>query len=176
MVAQLACNPTLSETIMAFAAAPLALYEGTQGTMGKECLGRKKKDGERGLPVLEIHGGRDKRVLYEGGSSKERGGLRTVGVPAWLQGWAGRDGYEVGNRTEGFEGVKGVNMTTWKCPVSAEKEEEGLVAGILSERMGHVWPTLENSGVDGSRVILEFFERWGGKYKGEVVVEDERRR
>ncbi len=39
------------------------------------------------------------------------------------------------------------------------QKEMGLVTGILSERMGHVWPTVENSGIDGSRVILDFLER-----------------
>ena len=170
MVAQIACNPVLSPSFAAFAAAPLALYEGTPGTMGVECKARKGK----AVPILEIHGGKDERIAYAGGMDAKRPGLSTVGVPEWLGGWAGRDKCEAGNRTVGLKNEKGVevkggNVTEWKCPSSGTKkkgkegEEEGLVTGIFSKKMKHVWPTVENSGIDGSRVILKFFERWGGK-------------
>ena len=64
------------------------------------------------VPILEIHGGNDTRIPYEGGPDHDRTGLVTEGIPAWLGQWAGRDGC-VGNATVGLEGGVGVNVTKW---------------------------------------------------------------
>ena len=47
-------------------------------------------------------------------------------------------------------------------------QDDGLVTSYFSEEMAHVWPTLENAGVDGTGVIMEFFGR--GRVEGEGLI------
>ena len=142
----------MSSRIAAFAAAPLAWYD--------DAATSSCNPSRANVPVLEMHGGEDTRIVYQGGSDKNRPGFTTEAIPQWLQQWAGRDGCDAANQTVPLEGVVGagnaVNVTTWNCG-----GVEGLVSHYYSQQMQHVWPTTANAGFSGTDVVMRFFRRFG---------------
>ena len=146
MVGQLACNPEMSSRVASFAAAPGAFYQGYDVPCNPS---------RTNVPILELHGGADTRILYQGGPDPNRPGYSTDPIPTWLQSWATRNQCHPVNTTVPLTGVVGdneVTKTTWNCG-----ETNGLVSHYFSKTMKHVWPTVGNAGYNGTQVIMEFF-------------------
>lgn len=160
-VGDLACNPTASSQIAAFAAAPLAWYIPNNSSMTitppSAC-----NPSRLNVLMLEIPGGKDTRIVYQGGLDKNRPGLVTE-APAWLQQWVAWDECVQGNLIKplkgSFIGGGEVNVTTWRCGPDGQA---GSVSYYFSERMAHVWPTGGNAGFNGTTFIMNFFGRWRG--------------
>ncbi|KAI0599172.1 carbohydrate esterase family 1 protein [Biscogniauxia sp. FL1348] len=118
------------------------------------------------LPVLEIHGGSDASVRYDGGAGE--GGAEPA-IPEWLGWWAERNGCDGGRGGEeevedSFEGD--VHHHTWTC---------GGVRGVLQhwkvDSMGHCWASTEinfsqiaagqgPTHIQASQIIMDFFDQF----------------
>ena len=149
MVGQLACNPSASAVIAAFAPVSGAFYTDFQGP----CFPSRTP-----IPILEFHGGADTTIFYEGGEDGSDRGI-TVPIPDWLHNWTAWDGcaQTAANETAILvdkEGANNVNRTTWDCGGHA-----GIVSHYFSSYSKHVWPTSENAGYNATSVIMEFFGR-----------------
>ena len=148
MVGRLACDPTTSSLIAAFAPVSGAFYTDYQGP----CYPSRSP-----IPILEFHGGSDTYIPYEGGEDSDDRGV-TEPIPQWLQEWAARDQCDAGNQTVQLtdaEGTNNVNRTTWTCG-----GEDGVVTHYFSSYLGHVWPTEADAGYNATSVIMRFFDQW----------------
>jgi poly(3-hydroxybutyrate) depolymerase len=144
----LACNPSMSQRIAAFAPVSPAMYPKFQ----KPC-----QPGRTPIPILEFHGGSDDVIHYFGGEDGSNRGT-TVAIPTYLLHWAHRDGCvdPVVNKTvelRNGDGYNYANQTMWDCG-----GQEGIVTHYFESYLGHVWPTVENAGYSATKVILEFFK------------------
>lgn len=144
---RLACNPSLSTRIAAFAAIAAAIYP----AQDEPCL-----PGRASIPLLEFHGGSDEQIHYHGGLNHGERGY-TIDIPTFLQHWARRNGCakDAANTTgELFdaEGFNYANRTTWDCAGAKE-----IVTHYYSSFLGHTWPWWFNAGYNATEVIMEFF-------------------
>lgn len=149
MVNRLACNPSMSSRIAAFAPVSGAMYPAFE----EPCT-----SGRRPIPMLEFHGGADKVINYSGGPDKSNRG-KTVPIPTFLAHWVNRDCPNGGvtkatTQTPHGEGGDYTNKTTWSCD-----GHEGIVTHYFSNFLGHTWPNEENAGYEATEVIMEFFGR-----------------
>lgn len=147
MVDRLACDPSMSFRIAAFAPVSGAFYPLYQ----EPC-----SSGRHPIPMLEFHGGNDSVIHYDGGPDGSNRG-DTLAIPTFLAQWADRDcpPVGVGNVTVQLtndEGKNYANKTTWSCGAG-----EGIVTHYFSSFLGHTWPNEMNAGYEATRVILEFF-------------------
>jgi poly(3-hydroxybutyrate) depolymerase len=107
----IACSAIGGE-FAAFAPASGAYYTDDAGVTGGCSPARSP------LPVLEIHGGIDASVKYDGGEGE--GGIEPA-IPTWLGWWATRNACTSSAVEDSFDGD--VHHTTWTCA--------GGVEGIL---------------------------------------------
>lgn len=76
-------------------------------------------------------------------------------VPGWVERWARRDGCGEGEGEREVVFEEGYKRESWSCG-----GVEGVVVHYNISGLGHRWPTVGNSGVDASRRIVEFFDRF----------------
>lgn len=143
----LACNPSMSKRIAAFAPVSPAMYPKFE----EPC-----RPGRNHIPILEFHGGSDTTIRYEGGEDKSGRG-RTVPIPTYLLHWVYRNGCTdpVTSKTAELNKSNGwnyANKTTWDCG-----GQEGIVTHYFSQYLEHKWPTVANANYSATRVILDFF-------------------
>ncbi|KAK0630678.1 Alpha/Beta hydrolase protein [Bombardia bombarda] len=90
----LACDPTLSQRIAAFAPVSGAFYIDDEECSSPSTIEIKPcSPGRDDVPMLEFHGGADDTIPYFGGP---RRGACLPGIPHWIEAWAGRDGLDGG--------------------------------------------------------------------------------
>lgn len=114
--------------------------------------------------MLEFHDVDDGIIFYDGGQSKSGGTLPSIS--SWLSLWAVRNGCPddpESSKTEiPFADSSGrLEYTTvkYKC-----KSVANVVSHYRSERRlqsgnDHIWPTLHNSWIEASPLIIDFFNQ-----------------
>jgi len=154
-VGTLACSP-LGGKFAAFAAAAAALY--TDNLDPSSSTYRPCAPARARIPVLEAHGTGDGTIPYLGGSS--RGGGFVPSIAGWLAAWASRDNCSAMVTHE----YTGYGTQIWSC-----LDSPGIVTGYRLDGYGHCWPgdnlestktNCENSRVDFTPVVLNFFDLW----------------
>ncbi|TID26995.1 hypothetical protein E2P81_ATG01454 [Venturia nashicola] len=153
----LACAPVGSK-FSAFAAVAGAFYEKASGIdVGNCAVGRGV------VPMLEIHGGSDKTVNYEGGVGE--GGIEPS-ILSWLELWQRRNWCSQTPVVEDLD--RGVHHSSWSC---GEKKVEGVLQHWKVDGGGHYWPSkTENTGmlvamagpqpIEASDIVIDFFDKW----------------
>ncbi|KAF2807903.1 carbohydrate esterase family 1 protein [Mytilinidion resinicola] len=112
------------------------------------------------LPLLEIHGGSDKSVHYEGGEGE---GGDEPAIPDWLSWWAERNGCTSVEQDDSFNGD--VHHITWTCD-GLETLQHWKV-----DDMGHCWASTEinfsqisvgegPTHIQASDIIMKFFDQF----------------
>lgn len=152
-VGTLACDRIGSTLFTAFAAHSGAFYTDVNGP-DNGCTPARVP-----VPILEIHGGADKTVHYEGGQGD--GGPEPP-ITDWLDWWAHRNGCS--NKSEENLVDGDVHHISWTC---------GGVSGFLQhykvDDMGHCWadtePNLSQISVPqgpapirASEIVMKFFD------------------
>ncbi|KAF2269716.1 carbohydrate esterase family 1 protein [Lojkania enalia] len=113
------------------------------------------------LPFLEVHGGADNTVFYEGGEGE--GGL-LPSIPSWLEAWAQRNGCTT--KAEDDTADNKVHHLSWKC-----NEVKGLLQHYKVDDMGHCWADTEPNltqipvpqgpaPIQASALMMSFFDRF----------------
>ncbi|KAI1283619.1 carbohydrate esterase family 1 protein [Xylaria sp. FL0933] len=151
----IACSAVGGE-FAAFAPASGAYYTDDSGVTGGCSPARSP------LPVLEIHGGSDASVFYNGGVGE--GGMEPA-IPTWLGWWAERNACTSSTVEDSFDGD--VHHTTWTCANGAE----GVLQHWKVDDMGHCWASTEPNfsqlsvlegptHIQASQIIIDFFDRY----------------
>ncbi|KAI3316535.1 carbohydrate esterase family 1 protein [Xylariaceae sp. AK1471] len=151
----IACSAVGGE-FAAFAPASGAYYTDDSGVTGGCSPARSI------LPVLEIHGGSDASVHYDGGEGE--GGIEPA-IPTWLGWWAERNACSSSKVEDSFAGD--VHHTTWTCANGAE----GVLQHWKIDDMGHCWASTEinfsqisvlegPTHIQASQIIMDFFDQF----------------
>lgn len=154
LVGLLACDPTTSSQIAAFAPVSGAFY--LDKTTGKlpPCNPSRLP-----IPIIEFHGWKDHTIYYLGGPDNSSRG-NTTSIPAWVDGWATRDNFSVSQ-----------NVSSSVCPPPFKKVTKynwnDTVEHYNISNLFHDWPsTYPNDDThfttcfDATSVIMNFFSRW----------------
>lgn len=160
LTALLACDPTASGRVAAFAMSSGAFY--TDGAL-KEPLFSQCHPSRSPVPILEFHGDSDPVIHYDGKTTPD--GV-TYNIFEWVKDWAGRNGCQGdGQRTLMYDG--NVERYSWK-----HKEEEVLIHYYI-HGFGHGWPStypLNNDEqrhgptyFNGTPIVLDFFNHFSLK-------------
>jgi poly(3-hydroxybutyrate) depolymerase len=101
----LACDPSLSQQIAAFAPVSGAFY--VPGSTEDDCdpatIAIQCNPGRKLVPVLEFHGDADDTIAYAGGL---RRGECLPSVLHWVEEWSKREGFGLNNKTTQLYGGK----------------------------------------------------------------------
>ncbi|KAG5976134.1 hypothetical protein E4U55_007490 [Claviceps digitariae] len=100
-------------------------------------------------PMLEVHGTADRQIPYDGRASGGHGPL--VGIPAWVKGWARRNGCGAPLATDLG---RGVHDDRYECGGVADGLEH-----IRVEGMGHAWPVAGSPLQNVSAKVVEFLNK-----------------
>ncbi|KAI5918577.1 carbohydrate esterase family 1 protein [Camillea tinctor] len=150
----IACSSVGGE-FAAFAPASGAYYTDDDGVSGGCAPARTP------LPVLEIHGGSDASVHYDGGEGE--GGTEPA-IPEWLEWWAQRNGCTDEEVEDSFGGD--VHHHSWTCAST-----EGVLQHWKVDSMGHCWASTEinfsqiaagqgPTHIQASQIIMDFFDQF----------------
>jgi poly(3-hydroxybutyrate) depolymerase len=157
----LACDPSLSTQIAAFAPVSGAFY--IPGSSDSNCAPQTAtlpcNPGRNPLPIIEFHGGADTTIPYSGGP---RRGVCLPTVPHWVREWSKREGFGLTNTTTNLYGDK-----VHKYEYAPNSDNFGVVTHYLTDGLGHAWPSTEpnddNSAgtyYDATPIIMDFFNKW----------------
>ncbi|OTB06097.1 carbohydrate esterase family 1 protein [Hypoxylon sp. CI-4A] len=115
------------------------------------------------LPLLEVHGGSDESVLYDGGVGE---GGDEPAISTWLGWWAERNGCADADKSveDTFDGD--VHHTSWTCG-----DSEGVLQHWKIDDMGHCWASTEinfsqisvgelPTHIQASQIIMDFFDQY----------------
>lgn len=153
----LACDPTLSTRIAAFAPVSGAFYinESSSTSCSPNSITIPCNPGRSKIPIIEFHGSEDSTIPYGGGA---RNGACLPSIPHWAQEWALRDGLDATNVT--------TNLTSDTLVYTfGGGSESGLVTLVTDFSLGHDWPSSVQVGnpdlasFNATPVIIEFFVR-----------------
>jgi poly(3-hydroxybutyrate) depolymerase len=155
----LACDPTASSRIAAFAAVSGAFYLNQETQQPLPCALPSNRNA---VPILELHGAVDRQIEYGGGPNKNRDGEPTTeSIPVWVQAWVELDGLDPNKNETGTLCTGAREVQTW--------DWVDTVAHYLYANMGHDWPSQFGNNdtnkttckeADGTRVLLEWFDKW----------------
>ncbi|KAI0169614.1 carbohydrate esterase family 1 protein [Hypoxylon sp. FL1284] len=153
----IACSEAVGGAFAAFAPASGSFYTDNAAQHGSCAPARSP------LPVLEVHGGADASVHYDGGEGE--GGVEPS-ISDWLGYWAQRNGCDdAGKKVEdSFDGD--VHHTTWTCG-----DTEGALQHWKVDDMGHCWASTEinfsqiaagelPTHIQASQIIMDFFDQF----------------
>lgn len=159
MVGMLACDPSLSMRIAAFAPVSGAFYVTPEGDCEPDSVDLPCSAGRSDIPILEFHGGSDSVIPYYGDATKRDACLPTI--PHWVQTWAKRNGLGPSNESTSI-----TKAATWHR--FGTGSSLGLVSHVYDGAdVGHVWPATKKNARDtddsstasfnATPMILEFF-------------------
>ncbi|KAL9109764.1 MAG: hypothetical protein Q9227_005633 [Pyrenula ochraceoflavens] len=172
----LACDPTTSSQIAAFAPVSGAFYLGVLDAPNSTSLPPCNPSPRAGgIPFLEFHGFIDKTIPYLGGEdSSDRGA--TVAIPQYMQQWAQRDGISDPSASDSVktlctdQGYPPVLMHSWGGGNGDGDGGGGVVQHYNISNLEHDWPSRsanddDKSGTfttcfEATEVIMEFFNRF----------------
>ncbi|KAK2761253.1 hypothetical protein FQN54_001775 [Arachnomyces sp. PD_36] len=152
-VATLACDEEVGGQFAAFAPVAGSFYTDVNGTEGSCNPARSP------LPILEIHGGVDDTVFYDGGEGE---GGPLPAISDWLGYWQERNGCTSDSTSDSDGG--NVHHTTWTC-----NGVEGALQHWKVDENGHNWPSktinlnMAVSGfgpqpIEANDIVTEFFD------------------
>jgi len=156
----LACDPTLSTMIAAFAPVSGAFYQSTlpcnPTSTNIQCVPGREK-----VPFLEFHGGNDSTIDYFGGERKD---ACLPAITYLIQSWVMRNGMSLQFTT---------NLTALDTVVFSygTGSDTGLVTHVFDTNIGHDWPsTMPNddnteaghhvASFNASTAIMDFFGQY----------------
>lgn len=151
----LACDAEATKRIAAFAPVSGAIYLDSNQRL-PPCNPSRLP-----IPMMEFHGFKDTTIPYAGGENT-RGNANSTSIPAWVDDWAKRDGFEVdGNKTSYLcSGSKLVTKYSW----------EETVIHYNYTNLFHNWPSSFPNGdtakyltckeAEATPIILEWFKKW----------------
>ncbi|TFK97604.1 hypothetical protein BDV98DRAFT_607504 [Pterulicium gracile] len=130
--------------------------------------------GREKVPLLQIHGGADATIAYDGGPRRDE---CLPSIPHDVRTWAGLNNISA---TSNVSEPLTDNATGYQF---GDGEEEGLVTHVYAgDEVGHSWPaTIGNpdngrngdgpASFNASSVILEFFGEWYGRAQNDTETE-----
>lgn len=151
----IACDKQVGGKFAAFAPASGAYYTDANGP-NDGCSPARVP-----MPILEIHGGSDHTVSYDGGQG-EGGALPSI--PKWLDSWATRG--QCSNKTTEESFNNDVQHYTWTCA-----GEQGALQHYKIDDMDHCWASTEPNfsqlsvkqgptHIEADDVIMKFFDQF----------------
>jgi poly(3-hydroxybutyrate) depolymerase len=157
----LACDPVASTKIAAFAPVSGAFYLDNKTSEIPPC-----KPGRLPIPIADFHGVMDSTINYTG-AINSRENAYTVNIPAYVNAWAERDGFNPDKNSTSTlcSGKKLVTKYTW--------DDNETVVHYKYKNLAHDWPSSffnEDTGeknslltckdAEATKLILEFFGKW----------------
>jgi poly(3-hydroxybutyrate) depolymerase len=158
----LACDPSLSSRIAAFAPVSGAYYINTP-TCSPDTVAIPCSPSRIEIPILAFHGGADNVIAYNGGARKNE---CLPSIPHWIQQWAARDGLAPSNKTIPIA----VNATLYQYG-DDNASTAGLVGLVYDSVNGHDWPSTQPNAdntnlppyhpvtFNATSMILDFFRQ-----------------
>ncbi|KAF4126926.1 depolymerase [Geosmithia morbida] len=151
----IACSERVGREFAAFAPASGSFYTDNDDSY-RDCRPARVP-----TPVLEIHGGADEEVPYDGGPGS---GGRLPSIPQWASRWAGRNLCEHETESDLFDGH--VRRLSWSC-----QGHEGAVQHYRTDDQKHCWASTEPNFsqvaagdgptyLEASELIAEFFRNF----------------
>jgi len=128
------------------------------------------------VPMLIVHGRRDERVLYDGGSdARSRGGRTWLSAAAAARFWSGHAGCSASPRRDSLHGGL-VTREVWNGPPGCRVELQTV------EGWGHAWPrgvrgpggAAVSAPFDASRAVWDFFRELSPSRSAEAGTRSER--
>ncbi|KAF1915427.1 poly depolymerase [Ampelomyces quisqualis] len=156
----LACDPTASKRIAAFAPVSGAFYLNTVTQQLPDC-----KPGRLPIPIMEFHGLMDSTINYTGGLN-DRGNAKSADIMTYVDLWAKRDGFAIDAKMtstlcDGSQAHKQVKKYDWGC---------GTVVHYAYKNLEHDWPSSTPNGdtqdkltckeAEATSLILAWFKKW----------------
>ncbi|KAJ5232912.1 Alpha/Beta hydrolase protein [Penicillium chermesinum] len=154
-VGTIACSD-VGGLFAAFAPVAGAFYTDTDFSDHSSCTPARSP-----LPILEIHGGSDKTVYYEGGHGE--GGMLPA-IPDWLAAWQRRNGCGANTTVNSDNG--NVHHTTWSCQDAGNALQHWKV-----DKNGHDWPSrtinadmivagMGPQPIEANDLVIDFFDQF----------------
>jgi poly(3-hydroxybutyrate) depolymerase len=141
----LACSPSVSPRIAAFAPVSGAYYKGNN-LDGSDCHPARSP-----LPILEFHGLADQTISYDGGLHR---GVILPGIFDWISHWARRNGCSESDKPAIATSMSGqVTHYTWEC-------SQGFTQHYAIAGLGHKWPSTDCTYLDATPLIVNFFNQY----------------
>lgn len=153
----LACDPTATKRIAAFAPVSGAFYLDADTNKLPPC---KPTSTRSVIPILEFHGLKDDTILYDGGLNTRKN-ANSTNIPKWVDAWATRNGFDVN-----------ANVTTSLCSKAKRVTRyswDDTVVHYKVSNLYHDWPSTFPNGdtqlttceeAEATRVILDWFKKW----------------
>ncbi|MFQ5569883.1 MAG: alpha/beta hydrolase family esterase, partial [Rhodothermales bacterium] len=109
------------------------------------------------IPIMMIHGRNDQKVRYNGGLTGGGSGRIDLSFRESVLFWANNNGCTVsqGDTTV----VDGLNGKVWMARF-AGCDANREVRGVTIQNYGHGWPSLEESGFDGTNAMVDFLKQF----------------
>ncbi|KAI1391442.1 carbohydrate esterase family 1 protein [Hypoxylon trugodes] len=152
----IACS-AVGDNFAAFAPASGSYYTDDDAAHGNCAPARNP------LPLLEVHGGSDESVKYDGGDGE---GGEEPSIETWLGWWAQRNGCDDSTKSveDSFDGD--VHHTGWSCGGT-----DGVLQHWKVDDMGHCWASTEinfsqisvgegPTHIQASQIIMDFFDKF----------------
>ncbi|KAF6225624.1 hypothetical protein HO133_009624 [Letharia lupina] len=143
----LACDPEVSAQVAAAAIVSGAFYK-DRSLKGDGPLFGTCNKGEAPLPILEMHGGADPVIHYDGKSTPDG---ETYPLTEWLGDWRERNGC-AGAQSELKRDIHdgSVQKTEWWCGIGKQGAKD-VVVHYYIRGFGHGWPSTKGQDDDGQR-------------------------
>jgi poly(3-hydroxybutyrate) depolymerase len=154
--ALLACDPTATKRIAAFAPVSAAIYLNNKTEQLDPC-----KPSRDVVPMLEFHGWIDGQIWYNQTHLNSRSNGYSIGIQEWFEGWAERDGFDKNKPEITYLCSEAKNVTRYSW--------DDTVVHYNVSNYNHNWPrTYKNENTqrttcedaDATRVILDWFAKW----------------
>lgn len=156
LVNLIACDPKASTLFAAYAPVSGAFYLNSDGAP-PAC-----NPATLPVPIINFHGAADETVPYDGGDNN-RGNAKTIGIPAWLDAWATRDGINPSSKatTTICGSGKSVTRSAWSTSTAPE-----VLIHYKISNLKHDWPSTtpnedgdETTCFDATSLIIDFFNK-----------------
>ncbi|KAF2429402.1 alpha/beta-hydrolase [Tothia fuscella] len=183
LVNLLACDPTLSSSIAAYAIASGAFFRGTPVDPDTIFDPKLCNPNRTPIPMIEFHGDEDNIVGYDGKQSFDG---PTYSIIGWLKSWAERNNCAFNKGEKEILNHGKVDKYNWEC-----KDEEGkvfdkpILQHYLLHGVEHTWPSVplpltmaedaDANEFDATEVILKFFGEHELPEEGAGVKEREKK-
>lgn len=151
----LACDKNAAKRFAAFGGVSAAYYQfrdASRRACDPESVKIVCKNGGNKVALLDIHGGDDDTIPYEGGY-RRRACLPSI--PHFVTSWAERNGMNSTNQTEEVFGGDAIHYSF------GEDESAGMVQSYYVPTLGHLWASGSNGEVvNATDLLMDFFNDW----------------
>jgi len=153
-VGQLACHPVTSTRIAAFAPVCGAFYVTAvdkEAECHPETLAIPCSAGRTNIPIMELHGGSDDTINYNGDFRK---GACLPSIMHWTEAWARRNGAST---------VASTRSLDWTVDGEVYRYDGLRVRHVYAgDDVGHVWMSKEkgNADIEATNWVIPFFNEY----------------